>query len=73
LNPLDQSGEFLSTFRDDLLSFGELGEEGNNGGSRVTSYDGNVGVSRVGSCDFGNEFGSSDEIESGYTEKTERT
>jgi len=73
LNPLDQSGEFLSTFRDDLLSFRELREEGNDSRSRVTSNDGDIGVSRVGSCDFGNEFGSSDEIESGYTEKTERT
>ena len=46
-----------------------LGKEGNNGGARVATDDGNVLVGGVGALVLGNKAGGADDIEGGDAEE----
>lgn len=46
-----------------------LGKEGHNGGAGVAADDSDVLVGGVGALDLGDEAGSADDVEGGYTEE----
>lgn len=69
LDALDESGEGLSTLLDELLALGDLRQEGDDRGSRVTSDDGNVRVGRVGASELRNESRGTDNVEGRDTEE----
>lgn len=69
LDALDESGEAVSSSLDNLLALGGLREEGNDGGSRVSSDDGDGGVLGGGSSEAGKEGRRANDIKGGDTEE----
>jgi hypothetical protein len=69
LDALDESGESVSSSLNNLLALGGLREEGNDGGSRVTSDDGDGGVLGGGSSEARKERRRANDIEGGDTEE----
>lgn len=65
LNAVDKSIELLSGD----IGVVRLRDQWHNSDTRVTTNNGDVLINRVGSLDFGDESGSTDNIEGGDTEK----
>lgn len=66
LNPVDES---LVSLTLDTLGDAGLGEKGNDGNTRVTSDDGDVGVLGLRSLDLGQKGGRPDNVEGGDTKQ----
>lgn len=69
LDALDESGEAVSSSLDDLLALDGLREKGNDGGSRMSSDDGDGGVLGGGSSEARKEGRRANNIEGGDTEE----
>jgi len=67
LHTVDVAVELLA-----LEAVARLGEEGNNGSTRVATDDSDALVGRVGTLELGDEAGSADNIEGGHTEEALR-
>jgi hypothetical protein len=65
---LDTVGKSIELFLGELLT--SLGEEGNNGDTRVTTDDGNVDILGVLALDLRDEAGGTNDIKGGDTEET---
>jgi hypothetical protein len=70
LDSLDESGVSLSTLLDDSLTLSGLRKDGNDGNTRVSTDDGNVGFSGEGTGNGGEEGGGSNDVEGGDSEET---
>ena len=60
--------ELVVAFTGETLALLELGKEGDDGGTRVTTDNGDDGVLRARAGDFGKETSGTDDIEGGDTE-----
>lgn len=65
---MDTVGKSIELFLGELLT--SLGEEGNNGDTRVTTDDGNVDILGVLALDLRDEAGGTNDIKGGDTEET---